>query len=94
MAGPGPESLYDLTIISAVPVVFVRVKFAARILASLQEIIAEFRDAILRLRSIPQDAAISRELWLRSKHGTWRLFRVAADGLTELDRDGRPLAGG
>jgi hypothetical protein len=30
---------------------------------------------------VVQDAAISRELWLRSKHGTWRLFRLTVDGL-------------
>jgi hypothetical protein len=37
------------------------------------------------------DATISRELWLRSKHGTWWFFRVMAEGLVELGRDGRPF---
>jgi hypothetical protein len=40
-----------------------------------------------------RDKAVSCELWLRSRYGTWRFFYVAADRLIELDRDGTPLAG-
>jgi hypothetical protein len=40
-----------------------------------------------------QATAISRELWLRSRHGTWRFFRVTADGLVEIGRDGNVCPG-
>jgi hypothetical protein len=85
------ESLYDFTIILAGMVAFVRVRYAAQILATPADLAAEFREDILRLRAIVQDAAISRELWLRSRHGTWRFFRVTADGLVEIGRDGQVL---
>ncbi|MGA2121143.1 MAG: hypothetical protein ABSG49_03765 [Methanoregula sp.] len=87
----GPESRYDFTITETLPVAFVRMRFAGRILATLEEIAANFHDDILRLRPIANVAAISRELWLRSKHGTWRFFRIENAGLIELGRDGRPL---
>ena len=93
MAEYGPESLYDFTIVSALPVAFIRVKFAARILLSLAEVAAYFTDAITGLKTITNDAAISRELWLCSKHGTLRFFRIIADGIVELGRDGKPVAG-
>lgn len=93
MAKSGPESLYDFTIVSAVPVAFIRIKYAARILAPLAEIAAEFREAILELGAVTHDNAISRELWLCSKHGTLRFFRIIAEGLVELGRDGKLLAG-
>ena len=68
--------------------------FAARILGAVSEITDDFKDEIEQLRIIARDAAISTELWLRSKHGTWRFFLVTASGLTEIDRDGKPLAAG
>jgi len=90
------EALYHFTIVAAGMVAFVRVRFAAQILATLPEIEAEFKKDLVRLRAIVQDAAISRELWLRSRHGTWRFFRVTADGLVEIGRDGQvfPDVGG
>jgi hypothetical protein len=88
-----PESLYDFMILCTIPVAFVRVKFAPRIRLSLAEIAADFREAILQLGAVTHDTAISRELWLCSKHGTLRFFRIIADSLVELGRDGRPLAG-
>ncbi|MCK9579224.1 MAG: hypothetical protein M0Q92_02095 [Methanoregula sp.] len=38
MAGKGPESLYDFSIVSVIPLAVVRVKFAPRNLATLAEI--------------------------------------------------------
>ncbi|MFA4848451.1 MAG: hypothetical protein WC626_01865, partial [Methanoregula sp.] len=40
-----------------------------------------------------EDDAISRELWLRSRHGTWRFFRLTSEYLVELGQDGHPLLG-
>lgn len=88
----GPESRYDFTITETLPIAFVRVRYAERLLATLNEIAAVFRDDILRLRPIANVASISRELWLRSKHGTWRFFCVTADGIVEIDRHGQVLA--
>lgn len=86
----GPEHLYDFTITATEPVAFVLVKFAGRILSPLAEIGAIYHDEIIRLNLITNNTTISRELWLRSKHGTWRFFRIAENGLVELDRDGQP----
>lgn len=85
------ESQYDLVIAATVPVAFIRVKYADRILVSLQDIEARHRDAIAGLRAMVSAENISRELWLRSRHGTWRFFRIETTGLVEISRDGRPL---
>lgn len=83
--------LYDIVIATAVPVAFVRVRYADRINLSLAETEDFYRDAIEGLRAIVSTENISRELWLRSRHGTWRFFRVITPGLVELSRDGTPL---
>lgn len=85
------ESLYDIVIATAVPVAFVRVKYADRIHLTLAETEEYYREAITGLRSIVSAENISRELWLRSRHGTWRFFRVMKTGLVELSRDGMLL---
>jgi hypothetical protein len=94
LAGKGPERLFDINIVSKIPIAFIRVKFAPEILASLTEISADFREEIRRLRLIARDAAITAELWLRSKHGTWRFFLVTEKDLIELDSHGWPLRTG
>jgi hypothetical protein len=85
--------LFDFTIARTKPVAFVTAKFAEHILAVLAEIAWDYDEDIRRLRSITQDAAISCELWLRSRYGTWRFFRVTADALVEIGRDGQLLGG-
>jgi len=94
MSGLGPERIYDISIISKIPVTFARVMFAPQILVAIEQIAGDFKDEIDKLRIIARDAAISAELWLRSKHGTWRFFLVTGTGLIEIDRDGKPLAAG
>ena len=89
-----PENLYDFTIVSAIPLAFVRVTYCARIHAPVAELVNEFRDELIRLGRIPTHTSISRELWLRSRHGTWRFFRLTADSLVELGQDGTLLSGG
>jgi hypothetical protein len=57
--------------------------------ATLNEIRAEYADAIAGLCTIPCGGPVSRELWLYSRYGTLRFFRVGEDGsLEEIDRDG------
>lgn len=88
----GPEARYHFTIDSTTTGAFVRVRFTPRILASPKDIAAEFRGEILRLRAIMRDVALTRELWLRSKHGTWRFFRLTADGIVEIDCCGQEIS--
>jgi hypothetical protein len=85
----GPHALFDFIIANVKPVAFVRVKYTEHILMMAADVAAECGDEIRCLRSITQDAAISCELWLRSRYGTWRFFRVTADAVVELERDGR-----
>jgi hypothetical protein len=93
---PGPESMCDFLIRTPVHVIFVRVKRFLRILAPPAEIESEHRDLIQLLRSFPVSDSILRELWVYSKHGTYRYFRVTDTGIMEIDRAGLaiPNAGG
>jgi hypothetical protein len=94
MSGLGPERIYDISILSRIPVGFIRAMFAPEILAAIADIAEDFKDEINKLRIVARDTAITAELWLRSKHGTWRFFLVTATGLVEIDRDGKPLPAG
>jgi hypothetical protein len=89
----GPERIFDIAIISKIPVTFTRVLFAPEILASIQQLGTDFKDEIAQLRIIARDAAITAELWFRSKHGTWRFFLVMPNSLVEIDRQGNRLVG-
>ena len=52
------------------------------------------RQEIAQLRLIARDKAITAELWLRSKYGTWRFFLVTPKALVEIDREGKRLKSG
>lgn len=93
LAQSGRERIFDIAIVSKVPVAFARVMFAPEILAAIGELAGDFKEEIDQLRIIARNAAITAELWLRSRHGTWRFFRVRPDGLAEIGPDGQPLAG-
>ena len=90
----GPERVFDIAIISKVPVTFARVMFAPAILATTRHLADDFKEEIAQLRVIARDAAITAELWLRSKHGTWRFFLVTPNSLVEIDRGGKPVVSG
>jgi hypothetical protein len=90
----GPERIFDIAIISKVPVAFARVMFAPTILATIQELTDEFKEEVAQLRLIARDTAITAELWLRSKHGTWRFFLVMPNSLVEIDREGKRIVSG
>jgi len=63
--------------------------------ATLNEISAEYADAIAGLCTIPCGGPVSRELWLYSRYGALRFFRAREDGsLEEIDRDGVPFVDG
>jgi len=90
----GPERVFDIAIISKVPLTFARVMFAPEILATIQHLADDFKEEIAQLRIIARDAAITAELWLRSKHGTWRFFLVMPNSLVEIDSGGNRLVSG
>jgi len=63
--------------------------------ATLAEIRADYAGAIAGLCTVPCGGPVSRELWLYTRHGKLRFFRVCENGgLEEIDRDGVPFADG
>lgn len=94
MAMGGPERIYDISIVSKIPVVFASVMFAPKILASVPELVEYYQNDLARLRLIARDAAVTIELWIRSRHGTWRFFQVTPSTLVEIDREGKRLESG
>ena len=72
----------------------IRIQNAPRLYGTLAEIAREFYDAIARLRVHPAGGPVSRELWLYSRYGMLRFFRVLDDGIVELGADGNVLAAG
>jgi hypothetical protein len=91
MAMGGPERIYDISIISKIPIIFASVAFAPKILASVPELVEYYRKDLARLRVIARDASVIIELWIRSRHGTWRFFQVTPDTLVEIDREGKRI---
>jgi hypothetical protein len=77
--------------------VLVSLRLAWRLFrAILAEINADYADANRRALHGPlRGAGVPRALWLYSRHGALRFFRVGADGvLKEIDRDGVPFVDG
>ncbi|MDD1704412.1 MAG: hypothetical protein LUP97_04180 [Methanoregula sp.] len=88
----GPERLYDFAIVGTIPLAFVRLRFANRLLIDLAMIARLYREEIRRLRMVSRDQGNSLELWLRSRYGTWRFFRVDTGSISEIDRTGTILS--
>jgi hypothetical protein len=78
-------NLADLLITGNGLFVLVRVQLARRIRAGIGEIETEFADAIAGLRLVPRTGPVSCELWLYSRHGTLRHFRVEDTRIVEID---------
>jgi hypothetical protein len=85
------ESLCDFMIIWNGHLVFVRVRTAMRIRGTREEIEREFRDPIMQLRYVPGPGPVIRELWVYSRHGIWRFFRIEDAGIVEICQDGTQL---
>jgi len=84
----------DFEIIAGGIVIFVSLCRADPFRQTPEEIEAECRVTIARLRSVPASAHVLRELWIYSKYGSLRLFRVEDTWLLEIGRDGLPLSAG
>jgi hypothetical protein len=76
--------------------VLVSLRLARRLFrGTLAGISAEYADAIAGLCTLPCGGPVSRELWLYSRYGALRFFRVGEGGsLEEIDRDGVPFVDG
>ena len=94
MAMSGPERIFDIAIVSKIPITFVSVMFAPKILATIPELVEYYKQDLARLRLIARDAAVTAELWIRSRHGTWRFFQVMPSTLVEIDREGKRIETG
>jgi hypothetical protein len=68
--------------------------FAPAILATIPDLAEYYKTEIAELRLIARDPAITAELWIRSKHGTWRFFLVTPNSLVEIDREGKRIVSG
>ncbi len=68
--------------------------FASAILAIVNELADYYRKEIVQFRFIARDAAITVELWIRSKQGTWRFFLVTPARPAGIDRAGKLLVPG
>ena len=87
-----PDSVCDLVIRTAMLVIFVRVVRFERIVAPVSEIEHDCRGILAELRLFPQSPQIRHELWIYSKHGTYRCFRLTeAGGLEEIRQDGEAV---
>jgi hypothetical protein len=87
----GLESLSDLVIRTAAYVAFIKTRRTEKITATIREIEHAYQDLIAELRLFPVSAQILLELWVYSRHGTYRFFRLGEAGLAEVDRDGMPV---
>ncbi|MFA5268710.1 MAG: hypothetical protein WC379_12140 [Methanoregula sp.] len=77
-------------------IVLVSLRLVRRLFhATPARISEEYADAIAGLCTVPCGGPVSRELWLYSRYGALRLFRVGVDGSPEEnDRDGMPFVDG
>lgn len=73
--------------------VFVRIRWAQKISSDIRQIESDFGSTITDLRNVPRTGSLSCELWLYSRYGTLRYFRIGRAGIEEIDWYGRPLAG-
>ncbi len=72
----------------------VRLMMATRLHASIAEITRDYSDPVNGLYAIPFGGPVSRELWLYSRYGILRFFRLAETGLIEIDGYGFPFVNG
>jgi hypothetical protein len=88
---PDGENICNFLIRSPGRLTFVRIKYASRFHGTLPEIEAEYRELIDRLRSIPGSSLVIRELWIYSRYGTWKYFRIGDTGIEEISIDDMPV---
>lgn len=82
------DSVCDFFIRAVMLVIFVRVVRIEKIVAPINEIEFVCRRMIAELRLFPPSQQIRLELWVYSKHGTYRFFRLTDAGLEEIRQNG------
>jgi hypothetical protein len=85
------ESPCDFMIKSNDKLIFVSVRKAVRLCETREKMEREFQESIIWLRSFPVSANIIRELWIYSRRGIWRFFRIEQGGIVEICQDWTPL---
>lgn len=88
------QDFCDFMIKGAGFIAFVRLRLADRLHGPIREIGAEFAGTITGLGTFPASLQIFRELWLYSRRGALRFFRLGAAGLFEIDCFGIPFVDG
>ena len=91
---PSQDHICDFTIAGNGILGLVRLMMATRLHAPIAEIIRDYSDAVNGLGAIPFGGPISRELWLYSRYGILRFFRLVETGLIEIDGFGFPFVNG
>lgn len=82
------DSVCDFFIRAMMLVIFVRVVRIEKIVAPVSEIEFVCRRMIAELRLFPPSQQIRLELWVYSRHGTYRFFRLTDAGLEEIQQNG------
>jgi hypothetical protein len=91
---PSQDQVCDFTIAGNGILALVRLMMATRLHAPIAEITRVYSDAVNGLCAIPFGGPVSRELWLYSRYGMLRFFRLAETGLIEIDGYGFPFVNG
>ncbi len=81
---PGRESPADFEITNESGVTFVSVRMSRCIQRPAAYFEYLYRETIAHLRSVPASIAVAYELWLVSRYGRCRFFRVHPAGLAEV----------
>ena len=87
------EDHFDLVLFTELLTTFIRVKRSITHISDPHEILAMYRREIIRLRKVSLTAVVTRELWVRSPRGSWQFFRIIADRIVEIRRDGTIIEG-
>lgn len=81
---PGRDSPCNFEIVSKRESVFVTVKLSRRFHVPVEDIAWQYREEIFRLRMIRGPSTVRKELWVSSRHGSWRFFEVTDTGIAEV----------
>ena len=87
------EDHFDLILFMELLTVFIRVKRSTIHISDPNEILAMYQREIIRIRKVALTMVVARELWVRSPRGSWQFFRILADRIVEIRRDGTIIEG-
>ena len=87
------EDHFNLILFTELLTTFIRVKRSTIHISDPNEILAMYRREIIRIRKVSLTGVVTRELWVRSPRGNWQFFRILADRIVEIRRDGTIIEG-